>query len=860
MATVRIPEQMIPEIAPKAAPDAYLPGQVSAEAFGFGTGRALQQIGAAAEKAGDVLSAHAVHFQQIQNETEVNDAVANRLGPGIRERAEKFYALSGKAAADAMPGATKDINDFRMQVRNGLANDAQRRAFDVDSMRRVESELYAMSRHAGAERKVWQKQTFESSVKNIADDAASRFNDPVWVNQNIGKATGVIQRFGEQNGWDDETIKQYTQHTTSHIQSQVVERLIQSNLPAAQAYYKNHAADFVGDDRLRIERDIRARSEHLAVMGRQMQSIGRQDAGIAIQNYAAMAKLGMAGEVPAELSRQNLAKLYPGDPKRVDNIVAQVEGLKMVSDHVSTLATKSTDDLDRERNAMMPKPGEPGFAKKMTALAETAHLDAAELKHRAAIAKETMKIETRNAFEFYQQALTSRDEEEMGKAQTVLRENLRFLEGTAKADQHMRMLAATEDVGRVMHAIRSGELFKGEIKADVLDRVRGGFLDTIAKLHDDDPHVLQRYGGLIANTIGQRNAALQGDFASYAITNRPEVKAAYEDYRKAFTGADQQQRASAAANYVRLMEIAQKDYGATGEAATKLLPAQDAAQLASMLKTQQENADATIQMRSMATAFGPAWPKVAHQIAKQSSELALLSEVNPQTADAAAIMRMANIPTAELHKQAASMDFKESDAERKVTSALSDFQASLPFDPQEYRTKADAVARLATYFVGFEKMSASSAVDRAANVVMGNYNFRPVNGSMLRIPKDKDASGHQIELAARGYQATLSGVDLEPDWKAYYPGLNEQQARAMKDEIVQSRAFPVTMGDHVQWFIQDAEKKFRIQPITIGGKPVVQTFEQLKAFTPRQPGLVDQPYYGSEGVRLELQIRKRDEK
>lgn len=279
---MRIPTYSLPTVAPQAAPQAFQRVETATpEAFGEGPAIGIGRIGAAVARAGDMLGAQAVKLQEVENETAVNDTYANRFSPAVRDVVNEVRGLQGKAAVEAFEPAKQRIEKIREETRKDL-NPTAARMFDQLTRRHVDLELDRIAGHAAAQKRVWRTQTHESTLKNYLDEASDKFNDPGHVERLIRSGRAEIEAYAVEAGHDAETVKQRERAFSSAVRGNVVDRLLNASPGAAQAYYKAHLGEFDAADKVRLERTIRARQEHLTALARSRLRDGLDEANLAI--------------------------------------------------------------------------------------------------------------------------------------------------------------------------------------------------------------------------------------------------------------------------------------------------------------------------------------------------------------------------------------------------------------------------------------------------------------------------------------------------------------------------------------------------------------------------------------------------
>ena len=89
--------------------------QSSPADFGGGIAAAGQQVGQAAQQAGGDLMQVADRQADLQRETDANNQYANVYSPALRDATQKYYALQGKDAVDALPQYTQSLQELQQQ-------------------------------------------------------------------------------------------------------------------------------------------------------------------------------------------------------------------------------------------------------------------------------------------------------------------------------------------------------------------------------------------------------------------------------------------------------------------------------------------------------------------------------------------------------------------------------------------------------------------------------------------------------------------------------------------------------------------------------------------------------------------------
>lgn len=315
----RIPFESVPEVRPSgpAAPTFNI--QPSPQAFGAEIGRTLAGAGAEGEQ-------HAVRWQQIQNQANVDDTYATKFSPEFRQMYTDYYRLQGKDAIDQLPAYMKKAEEIRERHADSLPNFVQRHLFNQVSRRRIEIELDGMSRYADAQNKVWQANTSDAFLKSQRDAAADHYNDEAAFGNNIGAGIAEIDRYGALTGQSAEKIKERGSQFQSAIWTDRIRRMMLHDPLGAQKLYQDNIGSITeADNRFHLEHELKS-----SVMPVEARRIA--DAAISsipatkVDVRAHVGEWAKAAEAEAE-------KLHPGDAVFKDMVVGRVHN------YANTIAT-----------------------------------------------------------------------------------------------------------------------------------------------------------------------------------------------------------------------------------------------------------------------------------------------------------------------------------------------------------------------------------------------------------------------------------------------------------------------------------------------------------------------------------------
>ena len=253
----QVPYQPIPTVQPNQ-PLEYQRIQATPEAFGSQVAGATRQAGAMGERTADEMFVAAQQFQAKQDTANVDDVYSNKFSPAFREMYHKYYSLQGKDALDQMPTFIEGMQKIQQETSQSLPNDRQRHLFNSMSRKRVEMELDGMARYADTQNKVWQEETFKSTLTNLATDAADKHNDEQAFGRTLGIASFNIEKYAIDHGKSSEWIKAQSQQFGSDAAVSRVERMITDNPESADAWYKANAGMIDPKHRPLLEHQLKA--------------------------------------------------------------------------------------------------------------------------------------------------------------------------------------------------------------------------------------------------------------------------------------------------------------------------------------------------------------------------------------------------------------------------------------------------------------------------------------------------------------------------------------------------------------------------------------------------------------------------
>lgn len=317
--------------------------------FGGDVSAAKKQMGGAIAQAGEVAAEHAIRFQRIQNQTEVDDVYSNSFSPKFREKYQQYYSLEGKAALDELPNYIKDMENIEKEHTAGFKTEAQRHMFRQTARKRVQMETDSMVRFADQQNKVWQAQTSDAFLRNQLDIAADKHNNDQEFGSALGTGLAEIDRYGVDHHQSGEVVRDRASKFISAAWSNRIGRaLLQDPQAADRMYQENQQA---------IDAAVRPQLEHQLNAALKPVEARKIADGIIDRNPMKSVDIRAMLKPWTEQAEKEAEALRPGDAVFRDLTVSRVQS------RVNIVATAQAGQERSDRNLLMGlaggTPGQP---------------------------------------------------------------------------------------------------------------------------------------------------------------------------------------------------------------------------------------------------------------------------------------------------------------------------------------------------------------------------------------------------------------------------------------------------------------------------------------------------------------------
>lgn len=254
----RVPYSGVPDRHPQFDATPSFSVNTPEAAFGGATAKATSQLGNQIQHSSDELWGAAVKVQNLQNETEASELIADHM-VGSSDLREKYTTLEGNNAVNGYEGYVKSQQDYRADVRKRASNDAVRRMFDHSSLQTTGRNVTSGTTYAAGQQKVAAHKAANAEVAGLVNDAATNSQDDVDFENRLGEAVNKNTQFLiEQKGAGKVDIDHQTAELVSAAWAQRAIHEAKSNPYSAKDMYERHKDKVLSQDREKVEDRIKS--------------------------------------------------------------------------------------------------------------------------------------------------------------------------------------------------------------------------------------------------------------------------------------------------------------------------------------------------------------------------------------------------------------------------------------------------------------------------------------------------------------------------------------------------------------------------------------------------------------------------
>ena len=264
----QVPYTGVPSVQPSFDATPSMQSNVPMEAFGTGVAQAVGHLGRAVEGAGNEIWARATAMQQLNEQANAANAVAE-FTTAMGEKYAAYSSLSGKAAVDGYKPYIEDLNSTREAIGQKLNSPYAQKVYLQESRSIQARSVFSAAAHSGREGKNYAIGSTQSLIDARSNAAALAPQDEDSYKASLQQNAKDAQRLGDLHGWDAQTTKNYESQMNSKMTMGRIQGLAKSDVPAAQKLLDAavKAGNITGDDLGRAQTYIRG--QRLSVATRQ---------------------------------------------------------------------------------------------------------------------------------------------------------------------------------------------------------------------------------------------------------------------------------------------------------------------------------------------------------------------------------------------------------------------------------------------------------------------------------------------------------------------------------------------------------------------------------------------------------------
>lgn len=263
-----VPYTGVPSVQPSFDATPSMSSNLPMAAFGTGVASAVGHIGNSLEGAGNELYSRAIAMQQLNEQANAANAVAE-FTTAQGEKFAQYSTLSGKNAVDGYKPYIDDLNSTREAIGQKLSSPYAQKMYLQESRSIQARSVFSAAAHSGREGKNYAIGSTQSQVDANVNAAALAPQDEESYQASLKKNAELVQHIGDINGWDKQKVENTLQGENSRLTMGRIQGLAKSDVPSAQKLLDAavKAGNISGDDLGRAQTYIRG--QKLSVSTRQ---------------------------------------------------------------------------------------------------------------------------------------------------------------------------------------------------------------------------------------------------------------------------------------------------------------------------------------------------------------------------------------------------------------------------------------------------------------------------------------------------------------------------------------------------------------------------------------------------------------
>lgn len=273
----KVPYKSVTSVAGQdTAIPSYHSSAASAAAFGSLQGKAMEGLGDAISKAGDVFTEHALKQQNLDNEAASKDILLS-ADVALGKATVEYNSLEGKNKVDAYPGFVSQIEGIKADhLQAAGSNPAVRRMFDNSFTPRMATSIVQGAGQAATAQKTWRNETSEARVNTAVSDTAANWQDDNRFGQNMAIVHQEVDFQGRDKGWSPEKIEQEKLDKSSSLWSARISSMARSDPFAARQLFEANKSNIGGMQQINIDKALNEQDVNVGTRILSDQIIGGQ--------------------------------------------------------------------------------------------------------------------------------------------------------------------------------------------------------------------------------------------------------------------------------------------------------------------------------------------------------------------------------------------------------------------------------------------------------------------------------------------------------------------------------------------------------------------------------------------------------
>lgn len=345
-----VPYTGVPEVKPANEWDVR--SYATPQAFGAGIGTAVSGVGKDVEKFGDVLAAHALKLQGLENQATADQAMSDYIIKQA-ELDSQHKTLEGKARADAYQSYVEKSQALREQYSATMPNKDTKRLFDSETRKYY---AYSIRNEAGGVATELKKYRSSANQRLVSTAEQTIIGNPesdqVFEEAATLAKRGVRQEATER-GWDETETENKVADTESSLLKKRLTTLAERNPDAAQELLEKNKDRLIPTDRNEVETSLAAGRNRA---GTQAAFLGEETKKLVKTDINSMLATGKG--VPG--LNYNRVKARLGDVAAEQWKVGR-EDAEKIWWHTYDVDTLPEDRMQTQLRNLTPTPGSPDY-------------------------------------------------------------------------------------------------------------------------------------------------------------------------------------------------------------------------------------------------------------------------------------------------------------------------------------------------------------------------------------------------------------------------------------------------------------------------------------------------------------------